>query len=245
MHFRDLVPIVIVSEATSNSKTRSLPAKPPIAKVPKVNLQKRLANLTISAKTIESTHKAQPVHRERPKNNAPYMITHIHNHHTVSIRSMERNDDTLYLKLLNDCADYEQTAKPFTEMPVKGQMVLAEFMGSHYRAHVLKVKSEIHIEVMFVDFGNKEKKTLSELKVLRADLGQSEVRTYRVRMAGVDTKRNNDRVMNYLNDLLDECKTLKLVYKNKNDIESSPVTLIDIESLEVINDKVAKLNGQT
>lgn len=221
-----------------------MPAKPSTAKVPKVNLQKRLANLTIGTKTIESVHK-KPVHRERPKNNAPYMITHIHNHRTVSIRSMERNDDKRYLKLLNDCADYEPTAKPFTGMPKKRQMVLAEFLGTYYRALVLKTKNEMHIEVMFVDFGNRVKKTLAELKVLRADLGLLDLKTYRVQIAGVDTKLNNDIVMNYLNDLLDECKTLKLVYADEKAIESSPVTLIDVESLEVINDKVAKLNGQS
>lgn len=201
--------------------------------------------MTISTKTIETSHKAEPVHPKRPKNNAPYMITHIHNHHTVSVRSMERNDDKRYLKVLNDCAEYELTAKPLTVLPEKGEMVLAEFLGTFYRALVLKVKSEMHIEVMFVDFGNKEKKTLTQLKVLRADLGQLELKTYRVRMAGVDTRLNNDRVMTYLNDLLDECKTLKLVYENEKAIESSPVTLFDVESLDVINDKVAKLNGQT
>lgn len=173
------------------------------------------------------------------------MITHIHSHHTVSVRSMERDDDIRYLKLLNDCADYEPTAKPFTVMPEKYQMVLAEFLGSHYRALVLKAKSEMLIEVMFVDFGNKEKKTLDELKVLRDDLRQPDLKTYRVRMAGVDTKLNNDRVMDYLNELFDENKTLKLVYENEQAIASSPVNLIDIETLDIINDKVARLNEQT
>lgn len=173
------------------------------------------------------------------------MITHIHNHHTVSVRSMEQNDDKLYLNLLKDCADYEPTAKPFTVMPEKGQMVLAEFLGTYYRALVLNAKSERHIDVRFVDFGNKEKKTLAELKILRADLGLLELRTYRVRLAGVDTKLKNDSVMNYLNDLLDACKTLKLVYENEEAIESSPVTLIDVESLDVINDKITNLNAQT
>lgn len=208
-------------------------------------LQKRLENLTITTKTIDSTHKAEPKQRDRPKNNAPYMITHIHNNHTVSIRSMEPNDDKLYLKLLSDCADYERTAKSLTGMPARGQMVLADFLGTHYRALVLKAKSEEHIDVMFVDFGNKEKKTLAQLKVLRSDLGTVQLRTYRVRLAAVDVKLNNERVMDYLKNLLDDCKTLKLVYDDEKAIDTSPVTLIDVESLEVINDTIAKLNGQT
>lgn len=177
-----------------------------------------------------------------PAKNAKVMLTYVHNHFCVFIRSFESTENLNFVKVQNDCASYAKISKPLSVLPAKGDIVLAKFLDIYYRALVIKVNNDGDIKVAFIDFGNKENVKLSELKPLNEDLQLRPRNNFRVILDGVNEKLTNDEVMNYLNGLVDDSKVLKLVYDDTKPLKDAPVRLIDTVTNEIVNECVTALN---
>lgn len=217
-----------------NGRDNNKPAPPKLTKKP-LDADVKIANKVVKpAPTFELS--------PPPANNSKVMMTYIHNHRCVFIRSMESTDNLNYLKVLNNCAEYEKISEPMSVLPAKGDVVLAKFVGIYYRALVIKVNNDNDIKVGFLDFGNSEKTKLSELKHLSKDLQKHRRYNFRVILDGVGEKLTNDGVMNYLNGLVDDSKVLKLLYDDTKPLKDNSIRLIDTVTGENINDCVIDLN---
>lgn len=181
-----------------------------------------------------------------PQRNTKVIITYIHNHRCIFIRSVEPKEELNYQKIQTDCAEYEKIAMPLTALPSKGHIVLAKFHldGIYYRALVIKAVNENSIKVVFIDFGNIEKTKLSELKHLREDLQQRRVYNFRVLLDGVDENLNDQNVMKLLGGLV-RTKIFKLLYDDTNPLIDALVKLVDAVTGEIVNDRVNILNRVT
>lgn len=198
-----------------------------------------------SVKPITELIKAEKsVEVSAPPNNTKVVISYIHNHRCIFIRSVEPAAEFDYQKIQTDCAEYVKIAMPLTVLPLKGHIVLARYHldSMYYRALVVKAIDEGNIKVAFIDFGNTEKTKLSELKHLREDLQLRRMYNFRVLLDGVDEKLNNQDVMNFLKGLV-HTKILKLLYDDTKPLKDALVKLVDTVTGGILNERVHSLNG--
>lgn len=94
------------------------------------------------------------------------MITCAINHKILFVRPTDLESDAEYIGLMNDIAQYTLTADKLAALPEPGDWVLAKWQNITCRALVLKVTIDKEIVCGFIDFGNVEKCSLDDLKVI-------------------------------------------------------------------------------
>lgn len=172
-----------------------------------------------------------------PESGTNVIITAVIDHRTLFIRSFAKNNNTEYVKNANDIAEYSLTAKPLTKLPERGDLVLAELEGEcYYRALVLNVQQNT-VRVAYIDFGNTAEKTLADLKELSDEMGQRKRFTRKLVLKNVPTVMLNEKCLEYLHELVNELKPLKILHK-----EQTNVTLIDLDRKMSLEDYIFQLN---
>lgn len=149
------------------------------------------------------------------KNNALVTITNVVSHKIVFLRSMETKADERYWKYLNDVIESSHTAMPLDEKPKKGDIVLTKFEGIYYRAMVARIENDVAV-VAFLEFGNLDKKPISELKKLREDLKYVKRFTFKANLSDVNGGLKTDKCLTYLYELLERRSTLKFIKKGNS-----------------------------
>lgn len=195
---------------------------------------KRLVHKQSDVRTVEKC--------ELPSNNKLVAITNVISHKTVFLRSIERDDNERYLKYLNDVSECSKTA-PQVDVPKKGDIVLAEFEGSYYRAVVARIENDEAV-VAFLEFGNVEKNHIKNLKELREDLKYVKSFIFKAHLSDVDEGVKTDKCLTYLYQLLEISAPLKftqtgMVYSS-GDV---PCKLIVRARNENVNKRLNALNN--
>lgn len=175
-------------------------------------------------------------------NNALVTITNVVSHKIVFLRSIEAKDDDRYWKYLNDVVESSKTAMPLDEKPKKGDLVLAKFEGAYYRALVARIENDVAV-VAFLEFGNLERKPISELLKLREDLKYVKRFTFKANLSDVNGGLKTDKCLTYLYHLLERVSPLKFIKKGKA-ISSKGIRceLVVSATNESVNAKLDSLN---
>ena len=95
------------------------------------------------------------------------LITHINSVTDFYIQIATQESLEMQMKLMDDVHKYSVKAKPLAVPPAVGEFCIAEYGGdSWFRAQVIeRVDAEVS-EVIFIDFGNKERVSFSQMKPL-------------------------------------------------------------------------------
>lgn len=175
-------------------------------------------------------------------NNALVTITNVVSHKIVFLRSIEPKDDDRYWKYLNDVVESSKTAMPLDEKPKKSDIVLAKFEGAYYRALVARIENDVAV-VAFLEFGNLERKPISELLKLREDLKYMKRFTFKANLSDVNGGLKTDKCLAYLYHLLERGSPLKFIKKGKV-ISSKGIRceLVVSTTNESVNAKLDNLN---
>lgn len=196
-----------------------------------------------------------------PRRNGNVIITHAADHRHVFIRSADRAATDDYLQTLlaiNEigCDDTDENpAPPLTELPARGACVLTHTAdGLHNRALVLTASDQDRIEVAYIDFGNRDVRSLDDLRRMPAHLLKLAKHPIEVLLSDVPKLLQTDAPGALLGDLIDKGTVLRMHFEvndKSGGIVSKcdrlpaaqwPVRLIDVKTNVCINDTLAHMN---
>lgn len=206
------------------------------------NLSEKLRNRLLRSRT-DMTTIVEPC--EIPQNDKLVTISSVISHNIVFLRSIEKKDNERYKKYLNDVVENAKIAQPLDEMPKKGDIVLAEFEGAYYRALVTRILCD-EVVVAFLEFGNLETKSISELKELRDDLKYVQRFTFKATLRDVNEGLKTGKCVNYLRLLVKSSIHLKFTRKEyivATSLRDVQCELFAIARNESVNEKINELNN--
>ncbi|XP_033300493.1 uncharacterized protein LOC117205840 isoform X2 [Bombus bifarius] len=131
------------------------------------------------------------------KNESEVCLTSYRSHILLFVRSLDTAGLEHYNHVMQNVAKCAQTSSFLKELPVVGQMVIAQFADeNYYRAIVTKIQDD-KITVSYVDFGNTEVTDIKKLKILSDNLKELRSCTTKVVLKDVPkdvpmTKEVND-----------------------------------------------------
>ncbi|XP_045541147.1 uncharacterized protein LOC106720635 [Papilio machaon] len=162
------------------------------------------------------------------------------------IRSAELTSQRRYDSVLQDVVLYGQSAKPLTEPPNKGQLVISKYSdGLHYRAICKRtnVKQNKYL-LEYVEFGNLEISKLQDLYPCpdEYDLSSQPAEASQVSLLTGDFNITQPAV-EYIDKLKDSCTELILTIPNgaKTAPSGSEVKLMIADTKECVNTKLEEL----
>lgn len=184
-----------------------------------------------------------------PKDKTPVCITWASDQRNdlVFIRPADSNSDKKYTEILNDVCLYAETARPLTELPHKGDVILASYQDAEggvegdeqfYRALVRDVKDNEHITVSFLEFGNSEEKRLSELRDLRPDLKTLPRLTLPCRLRDVNFDTYSPKAREFSEDLGNLVTPLEIRYDGEYQKQTTYVELFISKTKESVNKRL-------
>ncbi|XP_033191258.1 uncharacterized protein LOC117157357 isoform X1 [Bombus vancouverensis nearcticus] len=133
------------------------------------------------------------------KNESEVCLTSYRSHIHLFVRPLDTAGLEHYNHVMQNVAKCAQTSSFLKELPVVGQMVIAQFADeNYYRAVVIKIQDD-KITVSYVDFGNTEVTNIKKLKILSDNL--KELRSCTTKVVLKDVPKNV-RVTKEVNDYL-------------------------------------------
>ncbi|XP_033179102.1 uncharacterized protein LOC100743993 isoform X2 [Bombus impatiens] len=133
------------------------------------------------------------------KNESEVCLTSYRSHIHLFVRPLDTAGLEHYNHVMQNVAKCAQTSSFLKELPVVGQMVIAQFADeNYYRAIVIKIQDD-KITVLYVDFGNTEVTDIKKLKILSDNL--KELRSCTTKVVLKDVPKNV-RVTKEVNDYL-------------------------------------------
>ncbi|XP_055376524.1 protein vreteno-like [Condylostylus longicornis] len=176
---------------------------------------------------------------------ASVVITHVEKSNCVFIRSIEENDHADYVRIINTIASFGAVAKNISNLPVPGDIVLAQYNFEWFRAVVLNSNRDKEILLAYPDIGCTVLKAMPELREFPADLKNLKRLTYCVYLEQVQNAVLNKRAEKFLYSIIEDNVTLKIeqVFKKNNDLFS--VELKAIDTNQNINKKLNILINPT
>ncbi|KAK2582879.1 hypothetical protein KPH14_008956 [Odynerus spinipes] len=175
------------------------------------------------------------------KSGTEVCITSYRNQSTLYVRSLQPEDQEKFHKIMQDVAKCAQSAPYLEELPVVGEMVMAQYIDNNfYRAIVIKIHEEKQdVRISYVDFGNEENTFWTNLKVLPAALKLHPSCAAKVILKDVPTDAAmNEDTSNYLIDLTG--REVPLIC-NFSGIPSKDGVSLTLANGESINDKIKQL----
>ncbi|XP_060824809.1 uncharacterized protein LOC132911837 isoform X4 [Bombus pascuorum] len=122
------------------------------------------------------------------KNESEVCLTSYRSHILLFVRSLDTVGLEHYNHVMQNVAKCAQTSPFLKELPVVGQMVIAQFADeNYYRAIVTKIQDD-KIIVSYVDFGNTEVTNIKKLKILSDNL--KELRSCTTKVILKDVPKN-------------------------------------------------------
>lgn len=213
-----------------------------------------------NAATVTDTIAAIPRYPV-PRRNGNVIITHAADHRHVFIRSADRAASDDYLQTLlaiNEigCDDTDENPAPaLTELPARGECVLTHTDdGLHNRALVLTARDQDRIEVAYIDFGNRDVRSLTDLRRMPAQLLKLAKHPIEVLLSDVPKILQTDAPGALLGDLIDKGTVLRMQFDVNDESGGTvskcdrlpaaqwPVRLIDSKTNVCINDTLAHMN---
>ena len=137
------------------------------------------------------------------KSGSEVCLTAFRSHNFLFARSLSTPELEHYNYIMQNVAKCAQTSPYLKELPVVGQMVIAQYLDeNYYRAIVTKVQDD-KVAISYIDFGNTEVVNVKKLKVLNNDLKQMRSCTAKITLKDVprDIPMTNE-VSNYLSSLV-------------------------------------------
>lgn len=189
-----------------------------------------------------------------PRNHSPIIITFAVDHRRVYVRSAEPHAIEDYNQTMMAVNEAAESATPLVEPPVRSSFVLAHYDNVFYRALVLAVDDDVdQIDVAYIDFGNKERKQLADLRHMPADLMLLTRHPIEVQLAAVPERMHTDAVAQRLHCLIDAATVLQLhcsddqvcgggVASDGRLCKNAAVRLIDERTNECVNETLGTLN---
>ncbi|XP_012142298.2 vreteno [Megachile rotundata] len=137
------------------------------------------------------------------KSGSEVCLTAFRSHTNLFARSLSTPELEHYNRIMQSVAKCAQTAPSLKELPVVGQMVIAQYTDdNYYRAIVTKVQDE-KVAISYVDFGNVDITNIKKLKILSDDLKQLRSCTSKIVLKDVSQDvPMTQRVSNYLSCLV-------------------------------------------
>lgn len=137
------------------------------------------------------------------KSGSTVCLTAFRSYTILFVRSLSTPDLEHYNHIMQSVAKCAQTSPSLKELPVVGQMVIAQYTDdNYYRAIVTKVQDD-KVAISYIDFGNIEITNIKKLKTLSDDLKQLRSCTTKIVLKDVSQDvPTTEKVCNYLSCLL-------------------------------------------
>lgn len=137
------------------------------------------------------------------KSNTRVKLTSFVDLKTVYVRPTNPDDDTKFIKLMNDVAKAAKTSGVL-QTPKNGLLVLALFEAVYHRALILKLLNENKAIVAFIDFGNVDTVDVTHMKIMPAELKKRPRSITKFILKNVPDALCNDNAVYILFDLLNK-----------------------------------------
>ncbi|XP_043460840.1 uncharacterized protein LOC122497659 [Leptopilina heterotoma] len=173
------------------------------------------------------------------KTNTEIIITAFRSQSLIYVRSLETSEVERYNRLLQEVAKVAQSAQKLKNVPVIGEMILSKYEdNNYYRAVITKIDGD-KIFITYIDFGNVEVTTLTDMREMPNSLKQQNSATVRVSLKGVPSDvPMTEGLANYLAHFTQMEQPLKMTF------EGSPLddgVELKTASRESVNEKVNQL----
>ncbi|XP_034233836.1 tudor domain-containing protein 1 isoform X2 [Thrips palmi] len=151
------------------------------------------------------------------------VMTAYHNQNALYVRPTGRTYKEQFFCLMQKVAAAHVTSPPLGRAPYKGEMVACQYRkdGNYYRGIVREESTLIqeHYEVFFVDFGNMEPISISDMKALPSELKSCPCMAVPVAPYGVRKGPLTEKAVVFLNMLLQKEQEFQMDFatQNKND----------------------------
>lgn len=197
----------------------------------KQNGQKNIgvASPLLNLKTMMAARAAtKPVEQPKPKIPDPMPIAA---KSKVVISYVD--NDSVYVRPANvnaqvvaDSLKYAKKANRLSALPSRSDLVLAPFDGGYYRAVVIKADTMEEIHVAFIDFGNKEKIKLDELKEMSHELAAPKRLVTKISMKPLPEKLEKQKVLKLMKKLCQEDTEVTIDFDEKSSLKEALCDII-------------------
>lgn len=186
-----------------------------------------------------------------PRTNTDVILTYAADHRRVFIRSAEPAAAEDYLRTLLAANEAALSARPLTDLPARGDVLLASYEDTFHRALVIATPADAQrIECAYLDHGNKQTLRLTELYTMPAELVGRPRHPVEVLLADVADMQTTDGESALLMDLVDAATVLRLsfdaaVHGSADDGRLRPLGVVRLTvaaTNECINETLATMN---
>lgn len=176
-------------------------------------------------------------------NKSRVVITHVHNHKVVFVRSLAEEDSATYLNILQNVSDFAKTAKTFKKVPQSGQILLVKFHKQFYRAIFLHVFNESFV-VALMDYGQIiQINNKNGIFILSKELQRCTVYVNRIFLADVINKKYSIEQTKYLEEIFSYQTELIIDYEGNFITEVTKCNLILSDTNNSINKMLKQLSS--
>ncbi|XP_043265742.1 uncharacterized protein LOC122405229 isoform X2 [Colletes gigas] len=144
-----------------------------------------------------------PIEENRLESGSEVCLTAFRDHVNLFVRPLGTEEVEYYNRLMQHIAKCAQKAPLLKELPLVGEMVIAQYIDdNYYRANVTGVADD-KVTIIYVDFGNIEVTSMKKLRVLHDDLKDLHVCTLKIVLKDVpqDTPMTKE-ISDYLSQLV-------------------------------------------
>ncbi|XP_076632093.1 vreteno isoform X2 [Colletes latitarsis] len=137
------------------------------------------------------------------KSGSEVCLTAFRNHVNLYARSLATEEVEHYNRIMQSVAKCAQTAPLLKELPVVGEMVIAQYIDDNYYRAIVTGVADDKITIVYVDFGNIGVTSMKKLQILTDDLKELRVCTSKIILKDVpqDTPMTKE-ISDYLSQLV-------------------------------------------
>lgn len=176
--------------------------------------------------------KPEPILNKTIDGSSLVIITTVIDERTVYVRSI--SDTTEYIKANEDITEFSRRAVNLTVLPEKGDIILSKFNGIYYRALVTNIVNKYTVVVAYLEYGNVERKNLTDLKKLKPELQLIPTFINKVNLKDISIDVKSEKVLEFLLKNLNNSTNFQIIFNKENLKEVELINDLTKESLNKI-----------